>query len=168
MVRTLLLGLVLAGMAASQSANPLSDALRQRYNVARQNLLESAELMPAEQYGFRLTPQQRMFSEWIGHTVMLNHNSCSAMEGTAAAPMDHSRHGAQQDKAALISALKDSYGHCDKVFAGLEDGKLLASKGGINAALNLLANSYSHYGNMVGYLRTKGLVPPSTARAQKK
>jgi hypothetical protein len=168
MRRTSLLALAVAGFAAAQSANPLSDALRQRYNVAKMNLVESAELMPAENYSYKLSPQQRMFSEWIGHTVMLNHNSCAAMEGAAAAPMDHSKHGAQQEKSALVSALKDSYAHCDKVFAGLEDSKLLATKGGINAALNLLANSYSHYGNMVGYMRTKGLVPPSTARSQKK
>jgi hypothetical protein len=32
--------------------------------------------------------------------------------------------------------------------------------------LGFLTNMASHYGNMVGYLRAKGVTPPSTARAQ--
>jgi hypothetical protein len=32
--------------------------------------------------------------------------------------------------------------------------------------LGFLTNMASHYGNMVGYLRAKGVTPPGTARAQ--
>jgi hypothetical protein len=50
--------------------------------------------------------------------------------------------------------------------AGAVDSKPSAAP--VNAMVGLLTNMASHYGNMVGYLRAKGITPPSTARGMKK
>jgi hypothetical protein len=146
-----------------------------RYNAMKQNLVEAAEAMPAENYGFKLTPAQRAFGEWVDHTILLFHGSCSAIAGSPTPAMDHSKHSGDKEKADLVAALKEAADSCDKSLKNLTDQKALTAVdiGGkptypVNAMIGLLTNMASHYGNMVGYLRSKGVTPPSTARTQKR
>jgi uncharacterized damage-inducible protein DinB len=173
MIRTAALFVALHGYVYAQ--NPLMQAYLPRFNAMKQNLVEAAEAMPAEHYSFKLSPAQRAYSEWIDHTVMLLHNSCAAAKGEAAPAMDHSKHSAANSKSDLQKALKEAAAYCDSVFSGMTDAQALGtvSVGGkpavpVNAMLGLLTNMASHYGNMVVYMRAKGIVPPSTARAQKR
>lgn len=153
---------------AAQETPTVINALMLRWATAKQNVIEAAKAMPASEYNFRLTPQQRTFGEWVSHTAMLFENSCSLMVGRSVPPMDHSKH-ASADKAALVQMLESSAQVCDESLRGLDDIKLLLPAGQsrvipVNHALNVLMNASSHYGNMVGYLRMKGITPPSTAR----
>ena len=166
---------VLAAVSAFGQAaqNPLTQAYMTRYSAVKQNLIESAEAMPADQYEFKLTPAQRSFAGWIDHTVMLNHNTCSAMKGAAPAPMNHAQHAAEKPKAELAKALRESFTYCDDVLKEMTDQKALNPIGekkayAVTAMFAHIANLNSHYGNLVGYMRTKGVVPPSTARTMKK
>lgn len=165
--------LVTASVCLAQ--NPLTESFVARYNSVKQNLIESAAAMPEDQYSYKLTPAQRSFGDWIGHTVMLNQGQCSAAKGVATPPMDHSKHSASASKAELQRSLKESFDLCDAVWKEMTDQKALAQVdiGGkksypVAAMMTLLANLNSHYGNLVGYMRTKGIVPPSTARSMKK
>jgi hypothetical protein len=152
--------------------NPFVQAYMPRYNTMKQNLLESADAMPAEQYSFKLSATQRAFGEWVDHTIMLMHNSCGTIKGGTPAAMDHSKHTGDKPKAELVKALKEAAAGCDGAFSGLTDAQALGGADSkpapVNSMLALLTNMASHYGNMVGYLRAKGITPPSTARAQKK
>jgi hypothetical protein len=156
--------------ASAQTANPLSDALRQRYAPAKQNLIESAELMPEEHYTYKLSPAQRSFGEWMEHNVSMNYGMCSAVLGVKAPADGHVDKTAP--KSVIIAKLKESFAFCDPLFAEITDASMAVEvtagsrkllKG--NQAIGLLINWNEHYGNIVGYLRTKGLVPPSSARA---
>ena len=89
--------------------------------------------------------------------------------------MDHAKHTGDKSKADLVAALKEAADSCDKSLKAMTDQKALTAIdiGGkptypVNALLGLLTNMASHYGNMVGYLRAKGITPPSTARTQKR
>src|SRR5215469_13741795 len=76
MKTTFLLCLVLAGTVRAQ--NPLTTAATQRYfNVVRRNLEASADVMPAEKYGFRLTEGQMTFAEWLIHSAQRNYSDCA-------------------------------------------------------------------------------------------
>lgn len=164
---------ILAICAASAFAqNPLMQAYMPRYNAMKQNLVEAAEAMPSEHYTFKLSPAQRPFGEWIDHTVMLLHGSCATIAGVPTPPADHSKHNAEKTKGELVTELREATASCDKSLKDVTDQKALATVdvGGkpsvpVNAMLNLLTNMASHYGNMVGYLRAKGITPPSTARS---
>ena len=172
-MRLVAVSIVFAAVAAAQ--NPLMQAYMPRYNTMKQNLIESAQAMPEQHYAFKLSPAQRAFGDWVGHTVMLMHGSCAAMKGEAAPPMDHSKHAADKPKADLVKALEEAAGSCDAVLKDMTDAKALAAVtvGGkpstpVTAMLGMLTNMASHYGNMVGYMRAKDVVPPSTARSMKK
>jgi hypothetical protein len=175
-MRYVVFAIVLCSQLAGQTPGPLTDAILARYNAVKQNLIEAAELMPAENYTYKLTPAQRTFAGWMHHTMMLNQNSCSAIKGVAAKPMDHSAKDFDAEpKAQAVAALKESYAFCDEALKGMTDQRFLGEVSidgkksyPVTAALGLIATSNSHYGNVVGYLRSKGLVPPSTARQQKR
>jgi hypothetical protein len=167
MIRLFALLAFMAAFASAQNA-PVMDAVRLQYGNAKRNLIEAARLMPEEHYGFKLTPPQRSYSDWIEHTAGLNLRLCSLSQG-AAPPAAPKTNGS---KAELVAALETAFAFCDAVITGMTDEHAMRvvnerpRRTSIDYLLGLIANLNSHYGNMVGYLRTKGIVPPSTARAQ--
>lgn len=149
-------------------SNPLTQAVTARYNSAKQNLMGAAEAMPEENYAYKLSPEQRPFGLWIEHTAMGNYSFCAAIKG-GSAPDTSKIHGLTS-KAELQKALKDSFDYCDAALAAMDDKKALTEAGGkypVASMVSLIASLNEHYGNLVGYLRTKGITPPSTARAKK-
>jgi hypothetical protein len=161
--------LLLSGLACAQG--PLMQSILPKYNTARLNLIETAEFMPAGDYSFKLTPAQRSFGEWIDHNISMNYSLCARVEGKPA----NAKKPASMSKDDLVAALKESFQYCDTVFQGMTDEKAMqpVESGGrsvlpADTMISLLVNWNEHYGNLVGYLRTKGIVPPTTARAAKK
>jgi hypothetical protein len=72
-------------------------------------------------------------------------------------------------KADLVKALNDAFAYCDKAYDGMTDAKAVETVkffGGDRAKLTVLsfnnAHNDEHYGNLVTYMRIKGLVPPSS------
>ena len=149
--------------------NPLTDAFMARYKSVRQNLVQSAEVMPADAYDFRLTPAQRPFGGWMAHVAMGNYYMCSAIKGEAAPDMAalHS----MTTKADLGKAINASFDYCDAALEGMTDQKALTAVtvGGkqvwpVQSMFSLIASANEHYGNVVGYLRMKGITPPSSQK----
>lgn len=157
----------------AQSANPLTDAVKARYRGIRQNLIETADVMPADAYSFKLTPAQRTFAEWIGHVAMGNFNFCSTIKGEKI-PDTHALHS-MTSKADLSKALRESFAYCDGALKEMTDQKALAENTvdgkksyPVQGMISLVSSDNEHYGNLVGYMRSKGITPPSTARANQK
>ena len=80
-------------------------------------------------------------------------------------------------KADLVKGLNDAIAYCDSVYGSASDSMLMQSvkvgeppnQRDVMRASMLIGNishTNEHYGNMVTYMRLKGLVPPSTERAQ--
>ena len=74
-------------------------------------------------------------------------------------------------KADLVAALKDAVAYCNKAYAGMTDAQGSQMVKLMNydvARLTVLsvntAHTDEHYGNMVTYLRLKGIVPPSSEK----
>ncbi len=157
--------------AASASAQgPLMQSVNARYATVKQNLLETAEVMPEKDYGFKLTPAQRSFGEWIEHTSGLLYSSCSAVKGQTAP-----KSAPAETKDAIVQKFKAAFEYCDATLKDTTDQKALSEMTvngkttyPVNALIGLIGGLNEHYGNLVGYMRSKGITPPSTARSQKK
>ena len=72
-------------------------------------------------------------------------------------------------KADLVQALKDGVAYCNKVYGAMTDAQasqIVKMFGRDLAKLTVLtvntAHADEHYGNMVTYLRLKGIVPPTS------
>ena len=141
------------------------------------NLAEAAQDMPAADYAFRPTPQVRTFGQLIGHLTEANYFFCSQAAGKKY-PVT-TNYEQITDKATLVKDLNDSLAYCDAVYQATTDANFVhpvkvsygtgsASSNSVRGAVLMFntAHNNEHYGNIVVYMRLKGLVPPSTARAQ--
>jgi uncharacterized damage-inducible protein DinB len=128
-------------------------------------VLRAAEKMPEENYAFKPVPEVRSFGQLIEHITFSQQTLCAMVKGVpgpAAA-------AEKTAKADLIAALKDSDAACDAAFENLTDANATdvlkiwgQSRTRVTGLFMLSFHGYEHYGNMVTYMRLKGLVPPSS------
>ena len=147
----------------------LKTTVTQRYfNGVRRNLEAAADIMPADKYSYKLTDGQMSFGEWLNHSTERNYADCSALKGEAA-PEAAKKVASLKDKAEVSQALKDSLAYCAAAIDGVTDAKVLASPQLTYSLLHVVVHNNEIYGNIAGYLRSSGIVPPSTAaRTQQK
>jgi uncharacterized damage-inducible protein DinB len=157
---------VIAGVMNAQTADLLSTEARQVYTSVKNNILRSAEKMPEENYGFKPAPRVRTFGQLLGHVAEEQYIFCSAVKGEQkAADIEKTK----TSKADLLAALHESFSYCDAAYDGLTDAaavEMVKVGATEHTKLRMLwvntVHDESHYGNMVTYLRIKGMVPPST------
>jgi uncharacterized damage-inducible protein DinB len=150
----------------AQDANPLSTEVRQAYSEVKNDILKSAEKMLEENYGFKPAPRVRTFGQILGHVAEEQYFFCGSVKGEQkAADIEKTK----TSKADLLAALHDSFAYCDAVYDGLTDAaavQMIKVGQSRHTRLRMLwgntVHDNSHYGNLVTYLRIKGLVPPST------
>ncbi len=141
----------------------LKTTVTQRYfGGVRRNLEAAAEAMPAAKYSFKLTDGQMSFGEWINHSTERNYADCATLKGEAA-PEAAKKVPGLKDKAEVSQALKDSLAYCAAALEEVTDQKVLASPQMTYALLHVVVHNNEIYGNIVGYMRSSGIVPPSTA-----
>jgi hypothetical protein len=171
MIRTIAAStiLLLAGLAILEGQDTLTSTGTHRYfDVIRRSLEASADIMPAEKYGYRLTLDQMTFGEWLIHSAQRNYADCATLKSESA-PVSAQQLSALKEKSDVSKALKDSFAYCAAAFAAEDDQKVIAAPQTANAFLHVLIHNNEIYGNIVGYLRSVGIVPPSTAaRANQK
>jgi len=158
-------------------ANPLSAGAKRSYDIIKGYIVKAAAKMPEEHYAFKPTPDVRSFGQLLGHIADSNFVICATVAGEKA-PMggfdaETSLEQSKKTKADLSKALADSFAYCDKVHAGMTDAAGAATTKsfvGEIAKLSFLEfnthHDFEHYGNIVTYMRLKGLVPPSSERTQ--
>lgn len=143
----------------------MTSDVREAWTYSSSLILRAAEKTPEEYYGFKPTPEVRSFGEIVAHIIQSHDAICAAVKGEQAARPQLDR----ASKAELVSALKQSNADCDAVFADLSDAKAAEivqlwgrNRTRIAAFMSLFFHDREHYGNLVTYMRLKGLVPPSS------
>jgi len=111
----------------------------------------------------------RTFGELVGHVADGQYEFCGPVAGDNAKSPEVEKN--KTSKADLIAALKVAFAYCDKTYAAMTDAQaadMVQFFGNNSAKLSILsfnnAHNMEHYGNMVTYLRIKGLVPPSSQK----
>lgn len=162
-----------ASLASAQSANPVSDGVRQNWEGVKKNIKESAEFMPEANYSFKPTADVRSFGAILSHLAGANYVFCAAAKGEKSPHAEDEFEKSATTRTAIIAALTGSLAYCDAVFASATDKSLGESvdmpfgmpRTARAAALVMqLGHMNEHYGNLVTYFRLKGLVPPSSRR----
>lgn len=152
--------------AQSASTDPSLVGIRGMYENTRDFIVKSAEMMPEADYAYKPTPEVRSFGQLIGHIANAGFGICaSAVSEQPAAPGDAEK---LTSKAEIVNVLKASFAVCDKAYAmaGMNISEEVALFGQQHTRLSVLAfnmgHNFEHYGNMVTYMRLKGMVPPSS------
>jgi uncharacterized damage-inducible protein DinB len=162
-----LLGQDKAAAPAAPPANPITVSERGIYSFMSGAVVRAAEKMPEENYSFKPTPEVRSFGQLVGHVADANYMFCSQATGEPNPVQGIEK--TKTSKADLVSAIKDAVAYCNKSFDSMTDakGSQMVKLFGFNLAKLTLfslntAHTDEHYGNMVTYMRLKGIVPPTS------
>lgn len=148
----------------------LSAQLVRGYQTLQRDLVEAAEKMPEEHFGFRPTADIKPFGQLVAHVALAQFRTCAMLKGVPN-PRQDAQEKASRTKTEAISLLKASTAYCDPAVMALTDpamtemmtiGQIQAAKGLV--PVELLTHGMEMYGTMAVYLRLKGIVPPTTAR----
>ena len=167
-----------APAAPPQSPPPPTDIalnLKRQHATIRKNLAASAAKMEEADYGFRpqgVDPVVRTFGQFLIHLANANNAFCARALGEQ--PKANIDESAKMTKAELVKALEDSLVVCDRAYDSLTAASaaemlkitgrnnVVVEVARANPLINNLAHNNEHYGNLVTYMRAKGLVPPSS------
>lgn len=162
--------------AQSVSRRPISSpvvaGVHDLWQMSSGYVLAAAQQMPESSYAFKPTPEVRSFGQLIAHVANAHQLICAMALGQQPVEV------APTTKAALIAALEASNALCVKAYAmsDAESFKPLndvAAKAWVATGFGeprtrlyaLMMNAWhdnEHYGNIVTYMRLKGMVPPSS------
>ncbi|MEK7406655.1 MAG: DinB family protein [Acidobacteriota bacterium] len=164
-MRAAFLLVTVAGAALAQ--NPLSADTKTAWNGLKDYLVRAAAKMPEEHYGFKPAPEVKTYGQMLGHIADAQYMLCSLAAGEKRAPAEVEK--TKTSKADVTAALQDSIRYCDGVYDALTDARAAETvklfgreRSRLGALMTNLTHSWEHYGNLVTYLRIKGIVPPSS------
>jgi TolB-like protein/uncharacterized damage-inducible protein DinB len=142
-------------------------ANKQMYQTIRGYLLASAEKLPEADYAFKPTPDVRSYGAIIGHVSNAMFGSCAALKGEANPNTSNLEETTARE--AIVTNLRKAATYCDEAVNGLTESSASEpvrrgqrSIVRIAPLMTLVAHLNEHYGNLVTYMRLKGVVPPSS------
>jgi len=166
-----LLALPAFSQEKQSSDNPFSAMNKRGYERTKGILLRSAEKMPEENYNFKPVDTVRTYGQIIGHLADAQYLFCSTVSGEKNPGLNVEK--SKTSKADLVAALKDGFAYCDKVYDAMSDTaatqtvKFFGNDVPKYAVLSInIGHNMEHYGNLVTYMRIKGIVPPTSEQNQ--
>ena len=148
------------------AATPSSD-LHELFGTASGFILRAAESVPDSLYAFKPTPEVRSFGQLIGHVAGSQRMFCGAALGEKAVAEDDIEKSVTT-KAGLVQAMQASNAYCERAYA-MAPGATTATvelfgmkMSKMKALMMNTTHDNEHYGNIVTYMRLKGMVPPSS------
>ena len=167
-----------ASTPAPAAASTVATIVDRQVGAVEKLIVEMAETMPEEKYGF--SPESlkipgaeykgvRTFGEQVKHIAASNNILWFRLTGEKL-PDDYKGGNGPESvkaKAEILKFLKDSFALGHRAAAALTDQNMLQPpEGSKSARLHLatfaVAHAYDHYGQMVEYLRMSGIVPPAS------
>ena len=152
---------------AAPPANPITASEKGLYSFVSSAVIGAAQKMPEENYSFKPKPEVRSFGQIVGHVADASYMFCSQTLGEANPAKGIEK--TKTSKADLVAALKDAVAYCNNAFDSMTDAKGSQMVKLFNFDIAKLtvfslntAHTDEHYGNMVTYLRIKGIVPPTS------
>ena len=161
-----------AGMVlrpSTQSSALILD-VKTDYRTVRDYVIRAADKMPAEVYAFKPSPDVRTFAQQVAHIADDQYNLCAPAKGETRKAAYTAIEASLSTKAELVPALREAFAYCDAAYDNLTDASGAQPAAGKSrnrfSMLNWnLWHTWEHYGNIVVYLRIKGIVPPSSERS---
>ena len=162
--------LTLACAAGLNAQNPFSNDSKFWYTAIKSYVIRAAEKMPEADYSFKPASTVRSFGQIVGHIADDEYYFCSTAKGEQKSSEVEKT---VSKKADLVTQLKTAFAYCDGVYNEMTDAQAaekVKTFTGERTKLSMLdfntAHMYEHYGNIVTYMRIKGLVPPSSEKEQ--
>jgi uncharacterized damage-inducible protein DinB len=174
----LLMGVSLAvAQAKPEAPRSVSEVMDRAVKSVEGEFVPAAEAMPEDKYSYAPTGGEfkgvRTFAQQAKHVAAVNYLVASAMLGEKP-PVDpggESGPDSIKSKAEIVKFLKDSFEYVHKAAGAINQnnqiepiknpfGEGTATRLGM--ATLIVGHCFDHYGQMVVYLRSNGIVPPAS------
>jgi uncharacterized damage-inducible protein DinB len=168
----LALSLVAASMGAqvqqgSVVSGPGVAAAKANWMDAHNYIERSAQMLPDSLFSWSPIAGVRTFAQLFGHIAGSEMMFCADVTGDKAKEEDAIEKTATT-KTALVAALKEAATYCQKAYS-MTDAQAAGTmqlfgreRTKVFALVSNATHDWEHYGNLVTYLRMKGMVPPSS------
>jgi uncharacterized damage-inducible protein DinB len=163
LVRVALLAAMATGICLAQTT--ALSGMKREWTAAKSSVLKAANKAPEEIYGFQPTAEVFTLRRMFLHIAGASYSICSSAAGKpgSAPKVDFT---AETPKAEVLKTLNAAFAYCDEVIASSTDATLAETVQTANGPReksyyfsHLLGHTFLHYGNVVTYLRLKGLSP---------
>jgi uncharacterized damage-inducible protein DinB len=157
--------------AAIKPADSPSKAVLDSWNEIGRKLIAMAEDFPEDKYDYKPTPAQRTFSEQLLHAANGNYFFTDPAMGKPVPKEEDPKRADFKTKADIVAFVKKAFadgaaaitakgdkGMSDLLVDPFAHQQVRVS----DMAYSLIEHSGEHYGQLVGYYRMAGLVPPES------
>ena len=167
-------------LAQNKPAGPpatVSAILDRSLSNMEHEFVPAAEAMPEDKFNYAPTNGEfkgvRTFGQQVKHVAATNYQIAAALLGEKPPAGTEGENGPDtlKSKAEIVKYLKDSMAYAHKAFASVNDGNATGSipapwgtgkVSRLGISMLLVSHCFDHYGQMVEYLRSNGIVPPAS------
>jgi uncharacterized damage-inducible protein DinB len=177
-----LLVLACAGIAQGQEekmeTKTVSQVLDHEITSVEREFVPAAEAMPADKYSYAPTNGEfkgvRTFAQQVKHVATANYEFGAVIMGEKSpveSGPDENGPASVSSQEEIVKYLKDSFAYLHKAVATVNEKNQVEpmknpwGKGTITRlqiAVLAAAHPWDHYGQMVEYLRSNGIIPPAS------
>jgi hypothetical protein len=155
----------------------VSQALDFWITATEHTVVAAADAMPAEKYAFIPTAGTftgvRTFGQQVKHLAANNYRMAAYILGRTPTADQKAETGPDtvQSKTQIVDYVKGSFVALHEAVAAITDGNMLTPIADppsvrqptrLQLAVDAVAHSYDHYGQMVEYLRMNDIIPPAS------
>ena len=167
------LGIAQGGDKQATTSSVLDGSVK----MIESELVPAVEAMPEDKFGYAPTGGEfkgvRTFGQQAKHIAAVNYLVAAAILGEKPPVETGGENGPDsvKSKADIVKFLKDSYAYAHKAVATINEGNAVGSikspfGEGTVTRLGMGTvfawHGFDHYGQMVVYLRSNGIVPPAS------
>jgi uncharacterized damage-inducible protein DinB len=166
----LLTAVVLFAAAASAQdtpANPLVTVSKNIFAISKNDVLGSVAKIPDDLWSYQPTKDVRTVAQLFAHIADAQYEFCGLITEGKSVSKDIEK--TKKTKAEIVPALNDAFAYCESAYASMTDADAAQLVSFFNMKITKLgamdfniAHNMEHYGNLVTYMRIKGIVPPSS------
>lgn len=166
-----------AQMAKMEKSPTVAGVLNQSVSSAEHDFVPAADAMPADKYSYAPTAGEfkgvRTFAQEVKHAATTNY-LLGAVILWEKPPVEigKSENGSDsiQSKEAIMKYLKDSFAYLHKAIGTITEKNMLepikapwgSDTTRLSMAVLAAGHPFDHYGQMVEYLRSNGIIPPAS------
>ena len=168
-------------IALAQTRLPISQALDTWIANAEKDVISAADAMPEDKYSVAPTVGQfsgvRTFGEQVKHLAANNYRMAARILGQTPTPDQEFETGPEtvRSKEQIMGYVKGSFTALHQAVATITADNALTpvmqtrvgtdkQNTRVQFAVDAVAHSYDHYGQMVEYLRMNGIIPPASRK----
>jgi DinB superfamily len=168
-----------AALSGTSPHMSVSEALDFWIGVTEKEVVGAADAMPEEKYSFTPTAGQftgvRTFGEQVKHLAANNYRMAAYIMGERPTAEQENETGpaSVQTKAQIMAYVRGSFAALHRAMATISTGNMIEplnlfpsprQRTRLQLAVDVVAHSYDHYGQIVEYLRMNGIVPPASRK----